>query len=84
MAKALLPDDLWALIQPLLPAHRPFPKGGRPRIDDRAALTGILFVLKTGLPWEYLPRELGCGSSMSCWRRLHACMATGRCVATHP
>jgi len=76
MAKTLLPGDLWALIQPLLPAHRPSPKGGRPRIDDRAALTGILFVLKTGLPWEYLPRELGCGSGMSCWRRLHACMAT--------
>lgn len=66
MAEALLPDDLWALIQPLLPAYRPSPKGGRPRMDDRAALTGILFVLKTGLPWEYLPRELGCGSGMSC------------------
>ena len=77
MAKALLPDDLWALIQPLLPAYRPSPKGGRPRIDDRAALTGILFVLKTGLPWEYLPRELGCGSGMSCWRRLHAWQQAG-------
>ena len=62
MAKAVLPDDLWALIQPLLQAHRPSPKGGRPRIDDRSALTGILFVVKTDLPWEYLPRELGCGS----------------------
>ncbi|MGX9773072.1 IS5 family transposase [Janthinobacterium aestuarii] len=77
MAKALLPDDLWALIQPLLPVHRPSPKGGRPRIDDRAALTGILFVLKTGLPWEYLPRELGCGSGMSCWRRLYAWQQAG-------
>ena len=77
MAKALLPDDLWALIQPLLPTYRPSPKGGRPRIDDRAALTGILFVLKTGLPWEYLPRELGCGGGMSCWRRLHAWQQAG-------
>lgn len=77
MAKALLPDDLWALIQPLLPVHHPSPKGGRPRIDDRAALTGILFVLKTGLPWEYLPRELGCGSGMSCWRRRHAWQQAG-------
>ena len=77
MAKALLPDDLWALIQPLLPTYRPAPKGGRPRIDDRAALTGILFVLKTGLPWEYLPRELGCGSGMSCWWRLHAWQQAG-------
>lgn len=70
MAKPLLPDELWEFIQSLLPAHPPSPKGGRPRIDDRAALTGILFILKTGMPWEYLPRELGCGSGMSCWRRL--------------
>ncbi len=36
---------------------------GHSRIDDRAALNGILFMLKTGLPWEYLPldHELGCG-----------------------
>ena len=46
------------------------PKGGRPRVDDRAALTGILFVLKTGIPWEMLPQEMGCGSGMTCWRRL--------------
>ena len=45
-------------------------KGGRPRVSDRAALTGILFVLKTGIPWEYLPAEMGCGSGISCWRRL--------------
>ena len=77
MAKALLPNDLWAMIQPLLPVHQPSPKGGRPRTDDRVALTGILFVLKTGLPWEYLPRELGCGSGMSCWRRLHAWQQAG-------
>jgi transposase len=83
MAKALLPDDLWALIQPLLPAYRPSPKGGRPRIDDRADLTGILFVLKTGLPWEYLPRELGCGSGMSCWRRLHAWQQAGSWQRIH-
>ncbi len=39
-------------------------------MDDRAALTGILFVLKTGIPWEMLPKEMGCGSGMTCWRRL--------------
>ena len=71
MAKLLVPDDLWAVIAPLLPPERPKLKGGRPPIPDRAALTGILFVLKTGLPWEYLPAETGCGSGMSCWRRLH-------------
>jgi transposase len=70
MAKPLLPDALWERIKPLLPRERPKPKGGRPRVPDRAALTGILFVLKTGCPWEYLPKELGCGSGMTCWRRL--------------
>jgi transposase len=39
-------------------------------VDDRAALTGILFVLKSGIPWEMLPMEMGCGSGMTCWRRL--------------
>jgi hypothetical protein len=48
----------------------PKPKGGRPRIVDRAALTGIRFVLKTGLPWADLPQELGCSSGVTCWRRL--------------
>jgi transposase len=70
MAKPLLPDALWERIEPLLPKQPPRPQGGRPRISDRAALTGILFVLKTGTPWEYLPQEMGCGSGMTCWRRL--------------
>jgi len=47
MAKELLPDAFWARIAPLLPPEPPKPKGGRPRVSDRAALTGILFVLKT-------------------------------------
>ena len=70
MAKPLLPDELWTRIEPLLPRELPKPKGGRPRLDNRMALTGILFVLKTGCPWEYLPKEMGCGSGMTCWRRL--------------
>ena len=70
MAKQLVTDELWQIIEPLLPKEPPKPKGGRPRVSDRAALTGILFVLKTGVPWEYLPREMGCGSGMTCWRRL--------------
>lgn len=77
MARALLPEDLWSLIAAHLPTHRPPPKGGRPRIDDRGALTEIFFVLKTGTPWEYLPRELGCGSGMTCCRRLHEWMRAG-------
>jgi transposase len=70
MANELVSDELWEVIEPLLPEEPPKPKGGRPRIDDRAALTGILFVLKSGIPWEMLPQEMGCGSGMSCWRRL--------------
>ena len=70
MAKELVADELWEVVEPLLPEEPPKPKGGRPRVDDRAALTGILFVLKSGIPWEMLPQEMGCGSGMTCWRRL--------------
>lgn len=70
MAKQLVSDELWAVIEPLLPPEPPKPKGGRPRKGDRAALTGILFVLRSGIPWEMLPQEMGCGSGMTCWRRL--------------
>jgi len=77
MAKPLLTDELWKRIEPHLPPEPPKPKGGRPRVPDRACLTGILFVLKTGTPWEYLPREMGCGSGMTCWRRLRDWQAAG-------
>src|SRR5262245_59282422 len=77
MAKPLLPDALWEQIQPLLPPEPPKPKGGRPRVPDRACLTGILFVLKSGCPWEYLPQEMDCGSGMTCWRRLRDWHALG-------
>jgi transposase len=71
MAKPLVSDELWARVQPLLPVvERRFRYPGRKRIPDRAALTGIVFVLKTGIPWEQLPQEMGCGSGMTCWRRL--------------
>jgi|SRR5215218_5483478 len=70
MAKELVTDELWEVVEPLLPEKPPKPNGGRPRIDDRAALTGILFVLKSAIPWQMLPKEMGCGSGMSCWRRL--------------
>lgn len=83
MAKPLLPDDLWNVIAPLLPPPRPRPKGGRPPIEDRAALTGILFVLRTGIPWELLPAEMGCGSGMSCWRRLRDWQAAGVWARLH-
>jgi transposase len=72
MAKALLDDELWLIIQRLLPPppKRRFRFPGRKRRNDRDCLNGILFVLRTGIPWEELPQQLGWGSGMTCWRRL--------------
>src|SRR4051794_41766692 len=69
MAKPLVPDELWELVEPLLPRRTPSPKGGHPRVDDRVCLTGLLFMLKTGLPWEDFPCEMGC-CGMTLWNRL--------------
>ncbi|GGW65775.1 hypothetical protein GCM10010381_58640 [Streptomyces xantholiticus] len=64
----VLSDELWSLIEPLLPEPGRKQVAGRPRVSDRQALRGILFVLHTGIQWEYLPQELGFGSGMTCWR----------------
>ena len=77
MSKPLVPDDLWAIVAPLLPPERPRPNGGRPRVPDRACLTGIIFVRKSGIPWEMLPQEMGCGSGVTCWRRLRNWQGSG-------
>nr|WP_224306761.1 IS5 family transposase [Streptomyces olivaceus] len=68
----IVSDELWSLVEPLLPKPGPKKAEGRPRVPDRQALCGILFVLHTGIQWEYLPQELGFGSRMTCWRRLAA------------
>jgi transposase len=68
---------LWSRIQPLLPEVPKSQRCGRPRLSDEPALNGILFVLRTGTPWEYLPQELGFGSGMTCWRRLREWHAAG-------
>ncbi len=70
-------ERLWTLVKPLLPPQRPKPKGGRPRVSDKEALRGILFILETGTPWEKLPLEMGCGSGMTCWRRLREWQQAG-------
>jgi transposase len=84
--KLLVTDALWERIEPLLPPHpsRRFRFPGRKPLDDRKILTGILFVLKTGIAWDDLPAELGCGCGKTCrhylqvwhhagvWRTLHA------------
>ena len=78
MAKPLVSDELWDIVEPLIPVvARRFRYPGRMRIPDRQVLTGILFVLQTGIPWEYLPQEMGCGSGMTCWRRLHEWQQAG-------
>ncbi len=61
MAAVLVPDTFWGLIEPLLPIPLPKPQGGRPRLTDRACFAGIIFVLRSGIPWRMLPKKLGCG-----------------------
>jgi len=71
MAKPILDDELWEIIESLIPKKkRRFRYPGRKPVPDREVLTGILFVLKTGISWQYLPKEMGCGLGMTCWRRL--------------
>ena len=71
MPKPLVDDRLWSIIEPLLPRKRRRRRHpGRLPLEDRRILTGILFVLQSGIPWEMLPKEMGCGSGMTCWRRL--------------
>lgn len=73
IVERLVTDELWELIEPLIPRPRPRWRGariGRPPVPDRVALAGILFVLTTGIGWNDLPAELGCGSGTTCWRRL--------------
>ncbi len=73
-----VPDGLWELIEPLLPrTTRRFRYPGRKRIGDRETLSGILFVLYTGIAWRHLPLELGFGSGATCRRRLDEWQAAG-------
>lgn len=72
MGKPIIDDELWALSEPLLPPAKPrrLKYSDRKPVPDRAALTGFLFVRKTGIRWRDLPAEMGRGSGVSCWRRL--------------
>ena len=78
MAQPLVNDELWSIIQPHIPVKpRRTRNPGRKPVPDRAVLAGILFVLKSGIPWEMLPQEMGCGCGMTCWRRLRDWNAAG-------
>lgn len=68
-SRHLVSEELWEAVEPLLPPEPAKPKGGRPRVAARAALSGIIYVLKSGIPWRMLPEEFGC-SGVTCWRRL--------------
>ena len=73
MTRLLVDDELWSVVEPLLPPPKPrhYVHPGRKPLDNRKALTGILFVLKTGIAWRDLPSEMGCGCGVACWCRLH-------------
>jgi putative transposase len=62
--KFQLPDELWEKIKPLIPEPEPKKKEGRPRMNDRQAMTGIYYVLRTGCQWNALPRSLGASSTV--------------------
>jgi transposase len=76
MGRPLVSDELWARVEPIIPKVPRDPRGGRPRIDDRLCLVGIVFVLKTGIGWNDLPSEIGV-SGPTCWRRLRDWQAAG-------
>ena len=81
--EALVSDELWEAVAPLLPPAPPKSWGGRPRVPDRAALGGIIFVLRQGLRWRDLPQALGYGSGVTCWRRLRRWQELGVWQAVH-
>lgn len=83
-AREWVSDELWAVVEadiPVKPRRHDHP--GRKRIADRKAFSGIVFVLKTGIQWQDLPQELGWGSGMTCWRRLHEWQAAGVWAKLH-
>jgi transposase len=67
MRKELVSDELWKILEPLLPPAPPKPKDGRPRVPAKVTLEGIVYVLRSGIPWRMLPKEFGC-SGVTCWR----------------
>jgi transposase len=75
MAWRGLTKQQWEAIRVHLPPPKTSPRGGRPRIDDRRCVEGILWILWTGAQWSELPRRYG--SASTCWRRLKGWEETG-------
>ena len=84
MAQELVSDELGGLIEPSLPPPRPLPNGARRPKPNRAVLTGIVWVLNSGLPWQMLLQEMGWGCGMTCRRRLRAWQRAGLWQKLHP
>jgi putative transposase len=57
-------DALWEQVEPLVPPPPSHAKGGRPRQPDRQLFAAIVYVLRTGIQWNALPRELGASSTV--------------------
>lgn len=74
----IVSDELWEILEPLLPPAKPrrFRYPGRKPVEDRVALSAILLVLKTGIPWEDVPHEMGC-CGMTAWKKLHQWQEAG-------
>ncbi|HVS69820.1 MAG TPA: transposase [Phycisphaerae bacterium] len=70
MAKELLSEGLWREVEPLLPAHPSHPLGGHPFVSDKDALRGLIFILRSGIPYQMLPQETFHASGSTCWRRM--------------
>lgn len=82
--KRIIDDELWELIEPFFPVkERRVRYPGRKPLGNLQCLTGIVFVLRTGIPWEWLPQEMGCGCGMTCWRRLRDWQAAGVWALVH-
>jgi transposase len=81
-----LSDEAWAVIEPHLPRGKP----GKPRVDDRRVMSGILHVLKTGCRWRDCPPAYGPPttiynrynrwSARGIWRRLFEKIAVSAAV----
>lgn len=77
MAREMVDDEPWKIVRPLLPSPPHKTPAGRTRLDDQPMFTDILFILQSGLPWELLPQEMGCGSGMTCWHHVRDCQEAG-------